>query len=247
MNVTPLRQSARRIGNWERLPFFNNGQFTAVCWRLRAETRPVLPAAGNILRAFKLTRPEDVRVVIVGQDPYPHWNPRLAAGLATGLAFAVPDCTVVLPSSLSNILGKIPNFQTGQNLEHWAEQGVLLLNAILTIPVDVVKGTQKGKIAGHKSFGWSDLIKDVTTGLTDRRSAFFKKDVVFMFFGSVVRDMDIIPPNLPNRRKIRAGHPSHPGTKPQSPGWVTFKAAKPFAQVNSFFRQLSPQKPPIAW
>ena len=253
MNVTPLEQSVGRIGKWSQLSFFNNERFTSVCRRLRNETRPVLPAAGNILRAFELTRPEYVRVVIVGQDPYPHWNPRLAAGLATGLAFAVPNCTVKLPSSLSNILGKIPYFRTGQNLEHWAGQGVLLLNTTLTIPVDIVDGSQKGISKGkksHRRLGWKFLIKNVLDNLESNRD-----DMFFIFFGSLARKTtvdgsSIIPSNLLGQRAtqvIRTGHPSRPGTRPDDPCWKTFKESDPFTDADNFFRQPSLQQQPIAW
>ena len=163
MDVTPLQESVERIGNWRELPFFNNGQFDTVCERLAAESRPALPAAGNILRAFKLTRPEDVRVVIVGQDPYPNLCPRLA----TGLAFAVPDCTVTLPPSLKRIFDKIPNHRTGPNLEYWAAQGVLLVNTILTVPENFshMSESSKENYRNSISIDWHPLIEDVLAAL----------------------------------------------------------------------------------
>lgn len=253
MNVTPLRNSVGRIGTWIQLPFFrHNGPFDDICARLTDERRPILPAGGNILRAFELTRREDVRVVIIGQDPYPNWNPRLAAGLATGLAFAVPDCTVTLPTSLERIFDKIPNHRTGPNLEYWAAQGVLLLNTILTIPVDTVNGSQKGVNEGersHRDFGWESLIGDALADLTH------SNDVFFMFFGVSARDKKIIPQNLLNQlsqvnqatsQVIGVSHPSDRGRLPNPP-WVPFSTSSPFTQANNFFQGLNPQYPPIIW
>ena len=241
MNVIPLLQSVGRIGNWIQLPFFGNGQFLAVCGRLAGETCPVLPAPDRILRPFELTQPENVRVVIVGQDPYPDWNPQLATGLATGLAFAVPPGTAPLPSSLDKIFKKLPSApQTHPNLEHWARSGVLLLNTTLTIPVDMNSNPPKGVGNAHMRFGWSFLIRQVVESLVH------KKDVFFMFLGVLPRDMDIIPPNLPPDRMIRVSHPADRG-RPPTPPWIPFRLSFPFTRADNFFQQLSPPQQPIAW
>lgn len=246
MDVTPLRNSFEEIGDWSELPFFrNNGPFDRICDHLANEPRPILPAAGNILRAFELTPRSQVRVVIVGQDPYPDWNPRLARGLATGLAFAVPDCTVTLPSSLEYILAETPNFRTGQNLEYWAAQGGLLVNTILTVPENFSQMSDQEKCAYRNCIGWHLLIEDVLDDMARNRS-----DVFFMFFGTLARNMGIIPQNLlPQQnmspaRVIGTGHPSRPHIKPNDP-WVAFKGSDPFAEANKFFQSMS--KPPIVW
>lgn len=230
MNVTPLRQSARSIGNWRQLPFFNNGQFTAVCWRLRAETRPILPVAGNILRAFDLTRRSRVRVVIVGQAPYP--DPQCA----TGLAFAAPN-TVGRPETLDRIFGKVPPMrQTKQDLLHWATRGVLLLNTTLTVP----EGLGRGKYNEHDRIGWSFLVRQTIDSLVCRN------DVFFMFFGVRAREMDIIPPNLSSNRMILTNHPV--GGPPKSKKWScfeSFSSSDPFVKANQFFQSL--RQRPIAW
>ena len=97
MNTHPLQQSVRNIGARRNLPFFQNGQFAKVCCCLSRETGTIWPAAGDVLKVFSLVQPCDVRVVFLGQDPYPQ------PGLATGLAFAVPPSTTPLPRSLHNI------------------------------------------------------------------------------------------------------------------------------------------------
>ena len=233
MNVTPLRNSVGRIGTWIQLPFFRrNGPFDDICARLADEQQPIIPAGGNILRAFELTRSEDVRVVIVGQEPYPHWNSRLEKGLATGLAFAVPDCTVALPKSLVNIFRNtpnFPNFRTGQNLEYWAAQGVLLLNLTLTIPVYNNKGLRAGEKDGHRYLRWRRLINDVVGRLAN------KQNVFFMLFGSRARDIRGIPP----RRMSSTVHPSKDAFV------IPNSSLNPFVQADLFFQRL--REPPINW
>ena len=233
MNVTPLEQSVGRIGNWSQLPFFNNGQYNAVRAHLANETRPVIPDAGDILRAFELTHKSNVRVVIVGQDPYPNYSPQLA----TGLAFAVPSSTNPLPPSLDEIFSELPSSrQPNPNLENWAKCGVLLLNNTLTIPVDVSPSPQESK--KHKRIGWSFLVRQAIESLANRN------DVFFMFFGTRSRKMDIIPPNLSPDQMIRTGHPSRPHVTTRAP-WVSFKGSDPFTKANQFFQSIS--QPLIVW
>ncbi len=248
MNVIPLQQSLGRIGSWRKLPFFSSsGQFGAICASLATMSRPVLPEAGKILRPFELTQMETVRVVIVGQDPYPNWNPRLGIGRATGLAFAVPDYTVTLPPSLRNIFAEIPNYRTGQNLEYWAGQGVLLVNTISAVPENFLQMSKKERKEYRESIGWHFLIRDVLNALVRRNNVFF------MFFGVLARDMGIVPPtlrpqqnSLPNR-VIGTSHPSRPNRKPKEPAWIAFKKSNPFLKANAFFQGRSRRQPPISW
>lgn len=128
----------------------------------------VYPARANLFRAFELCAPEDVRVVILGQDPYHE------PGQAQGLAFSVPDMCQT-PGSLNHIFQEIAlEFQTeplpGNNLERWARQGVLLLNATLTV--------EAGKAASHESFGWQQFTDAVITKLNAKY-----EHIVFMLWG----------------------------------------------------------------
>ena len=233
MNVTPLRNSVGRIGNWSQLPFFNDGKFDVVCARLAAESRLVLPAPRRILRAFELTPRSKVRVVIVGQAPYS--NPQHV----TGLAFAAPN-NIAAPDALSHILDKVPpDRQRNQDLLHWAAQGVLLLNTTLTIPADL----PSGQYNEHDRIGWSFLIRQTIESLMCR------KDVFFIFFGVKTRDMDIIPSNLSSNRMILVGHPTNRGTPPKSCIWSRFESfidSDPFNEANNFLRRFSSLKP-IIW
>lgn len=133
----------------------------------------VYPKRENIFRAFELCAPDDVRVVILGQDPYHE------PGQAHGLAFSVPD-SCKMPGSLNHIFQEIAfEFQTeplpGNNLERWARQGVLLLNATLTV--------EAGKAASHESFGWQQFTDSVIAALSERY-----KHIVFMLWGKSAGD-----------------------------------------------------------
>ena len=157
--------SQTRIGAWRNLPFFNNGQFNNVCQKLSNERRIIYPPASNILEAYALVKPCDVRVVILGQDPYPQ------PCRATGLAFAVPLGKMPQQGSLPNIFHKVlsdPGLPSASlqylaahcDLTGWARQGVLLLNTALTVPTC--------KPGGHGGIGWSPLISQTLRCLAPR-------------------------------------------------------------------------------
>ena len=132
-------------------------------------TRQCFPPAGQIFRAFDLCPFDKVRVVIIGQDPYHDYNQ------AHGLCFSVQE-GVPAPPSLLNIykelqrdLAKpIPN---SGDLTHWAEQGVLLLNATLTV--------EAHKAGSHQGKGWEELTDAAIQALNNQRS-----NIVFMLWGS---------------------------------------------------------------
>ena len=128
----------------------------------------IYPARENIFRAFELCAPENIKVVILGQDPYHE------PGQAQGLAFSVPD-TCQMPGSLNHIFQEIAmEFQAepqpGNNLERWARQGVLLLNATLTV--------EKGKAGSHELFGWQKFTDAVIALLNEKYA-----NIVFMLWG----------------------------------------------------------------
>jgi len=135
--------------SWAGLPFFTDGRWEAL-WR-RLEALPDWqPATQAIFRALELTPRERVRVVILGQDPYP------TPGRATGLAFSFPPGEAPR-DSLKNILAELAG-DTGQtrrdgDLAGWARQGVLLLNTVLTVP--------RGRPQGHRDLGWQALSAEV--------------------------------------------------------------------------------------
>ncbi len=133
----------------------------------------IYPPQNFIFQAFNKVALNDVKVVILGQDPY--HKPRQAQGLS----FSVPK-TEKVPPSLKNVFKElsvdIPGFQNPGhgNLEHWANQGVLLLNAFLTV--------EHKKPGSHQNIGWEKFTNAVISGISERR-----KDVVFMLWGNFAK------------------------------------------------------------
>ena len=129
----------------------------------------IFPPGSQIFRAFDLTPVKDVKVVILGQDPY-H-----GPGQAHGLSFSVPE-GVPAPPSLKNIFKEIEtDLMSGYpNLEKWARQGVLLLNAVLTV--------RSGEAASHSRIGWQEFTDAVIKYISDNCEG-----VVFMLWGNFAR------------------------------------------------------------
>lgn len=147
--------------NWGHLPFFRD-DLPAIDAALVKDKRDVLPPSDQVFAALEACAPEDVRVVILGQDPYP------TPGHAHGLAFSVDGEVRPLPRSLSNIfkelredVGSVP---PNGDLRFWADQGVLLLNDVLTVPAFEARG--------HRRLGWQKLVPQVLDALSDRPRAF---------------------------------------------------------------------------
>lgn len=138
------------------------------------ESKTCYPPGNKIFAAFNRTPFEEVKVVILGQDPY-H-----GAGQANGLCFSVAD-GVAHPPSLINIFKEqqrdvdLKNpYPVSGNLEHWADQGVLLLNAVLTV--------EQGKAGSHQKKGWEKFTDKVITTLSNER-----RGLVFMLWGSFAK------------------------------------------------------------
>ncbi len=175
----------------------------------------IFPEGKNIFNAFNLTPFNKVKVVILGQDPY-H-----GIGQAHGLSFSVPD-GIKKPPSLKNIFKEltddlqIPITETG-NLTHWAKQGVLLLNATLTVRV---------KQAGsHQKQGWEEFTDSVIQKISDE-----KKDVIFLLWGRFAQDKEkLIDKN--KHHVLRAPHPS-----PFS-AYSGFFGCKHFSKTNVILRK----------
>lgn len=148
----------------------------------------IYPKKEDIFKAFNLCDYENVKVVILGQDPYHNKNQ------ATGLAFAVPDDKFPKPPSLRNIFSEIGLKKDKSSLEGWAKQGVLLLNTVLTV--------RKNKPLSHRGFGWEKFTDTVITKLN------YKKDpVIFLLWGKEAQNKL----SLIDRRKhivFMAAHPS---------------------------------------
>ena len=158
----------------------------------KADGQVIYPPGSQIFRAFDLTPVEQVKVVILGQDPY-H-----GPGQAHGLSFSVP-ANVPAPPSLKNIFKEIETDLGVQmsgypDLEKWARQGVLLLNAVLTV--------RGGQAASHSKIGWQEFTDAVIRYISDNCEG-----VVFMLWGNFARSKA----ELIDRSKhvvLEAAHPS---------------------------------------
>ena len=177
--------------------------------------REIFPPKSRILRALSLTDYDDVRVVNLGQDPY-H-----GVGEANGLAFAVSD-GVKIPPSLRNIYKELYNDlgiepASVGNLECWAKEGVLLLNAVLTV--------EKDKPASHKFLGWENFTDAIIKSLNDKDTP-----VVFILWGNFARSKKSLITN-PKHYVIESAHPS-----PFSANYGFF-GSKPFSKTNEFLKK----------
>ena len=183
----------------------------------------VYPDMYSIFNALKLTPYKDVRVVILGQDPYHEPNQ------AHGLCFSVQDGTP-LPPSLKNIYKEleadlgIPPSKSG-DLTKWAKQGVLLLNTVLTV--------RRGEANSHKGKGWELLTDEIIRKLNDKT-----EPVVFILWGANARSKKSLITN-PIHRIIESAHPS-----PLS-AFNGFFGSRPFSRTNKFL--ILNRIPPINW
>ena len=133
-------------------------------------TDKIFPKGADIFRAFDLCPFDQAKVIILGQDPYP------TRGHAHGLSFSVNDHVKPFPKSLKNIFSEINNdigkpFPENGNLSRWAEQGVLLLNAVLTV--------EEGRPDSHKGIGWEQFTDSVIKVLSTQ-----KEHLIFMLWGA---------------------------------------------------------------
>ena len=158
----------------------------------KAAGKRIFPPGSQIFRAFDLTPLDKVKVVILGQDPY-H-----GAGQAHGLSFSVPD-GVPAPPSLKNIFKEIETdlgirMSGYPNLEKWARQGVLMLNAVLTV--------RSGEAASHSKAGWEQFTDAVIKCISDR-----SEGVVFLLWGSFARSKRELV-DASRHYVLEAAHPS---------------------------------------
>ena len=183
----------------------------------------VFPPGSNIFRAFDKCPFDRLKVVIIGQDPY-H-----GPGQANGLCFSVSE-GVAFPPSLQNIFKEVASdvgtpIPTSGELDRWAEQGVLLLNAVLTV--------RAHNAASHAGHGWEQFTDAVVKAIAER-----KQGVVYMLWGSYAQRKGAIADPKQNLI-LKAVHPS-----PLS-AYRGFFGCKHFSQANAYLQNIG--KEPIVW
>ena len=183
----------------------------------------VYPAINKIFKAFNNTSFSEVKVVILGQDPY-H-----GANQANGLSFSV-NADVPLPPSLKNIFQEINNDIGETNLKHgdltsWTKQGVLLMNSSLTVI--------KGKAGSHSNIGWETFTNNIIKKLSSQ-----KNGLVFILWGNFAKSKEALI-NKNGHLVLKSAHPS-----PLS-AYRGFWGSKHFSKTNFFLKKKN--KKPIDW
>ncbi|TVY12069.1 uracil-DNA glycosylase [Candidatus Phytoplasma pini] len=175
--------------------------------------KSIFPSSNKIFEAFRLTPWENLKVIILGQDPYPGINQ------AHGLSFSVNNN--IAPPSLKNIFKELKNDlnirKTNNNLTNWALEGVLLLNSILTV--------EKGKPLSHKNIGWEEFTKNIFQQLS-----LYKEKIVYILWGKNAQIYEKYI-NMEKNFVIKSAHPSplsaHKG----------FFGSKLFSKTNIYLQQ----------
>lgn len=214
--------------SWKEIlhEFFGTDVFKELTEFVRSEyqSKTIYPKPTDLFKAFWLTPFSQVKVVLLGQDPY-H-----GPGQAHGLCFSVQD-GITPPPSLKNIYKEIESdtgikkdFVKG-NLEHWATQGVFLLNAILSV--------EQGLPASHHNRGWEQFTDQVIKKISDE-----SEHVVFMLWGKYAQSKNVLI-DSPKHLVLQAPHPSpfsaHSG----------FLGSKHFSKCNEYLKKNG--KKPIEW
>ena len=180
------------------------------------------PIPQRVMRAFQ-NGMDDVKVLIVGQDPYP------TRGHAIGLSFAVEQGTEPLPRSLQNILIELredlgKTVSNNGDLTRWLPEGVMLLNRHLTVPV--------GNAGGHMDLGWATFTDKAVAALADRLG----EKLVVILWGKEAQSLE---PLLGSAQIVKSAHPSPLSAK------RGFFGSKPFSKANAALRKVG--RVPVDW
>ena len=191
-------------------------------------TKEFLPSRENIWRALELTSRESIKVVILGQDPYP------TPGNAHGLAFSVMPDVRPIPASLKNIYKELvsdigfvaPNHG---NLEEWAKRGVMLLNTVLTV--------EAGAPQSHTKIGWEDITDQIIRSIAAQN-----KNVIFVLWGKSAQVKKKLLGLYIDKNEHRIIESAHPSPLSASKG---FFGTKPFSKVNELLEEMGKEQ--IDW
>ncbi len=182
----------------------------------------IYPPRKDIFNAFNLTTPQNVKVVIIGQDPYHGY------GQAHGLCFSVKKGAKI-PPSLRNIFKELEDdigceISIHGDLSHWASQGVFLLNTILTV--------EEKQASSHQGIGWEEFTDKVIQTISDN-----KEKVVFILWGNYARKKEY----LIDSKKHLVIESAHPAAEIYAGGKAGFFGSKPFSRANQYLTS------PIDW
>lgn len=182
----------------------------------------IYPKSSDLFKALKETSYKDVKVVILGQDPYHGENE------ANGLCFSV-NHGVRTPPSLQNIFKELKNdlgiVRTDTDLSDWAKQGILLLNTVLTV--------EKDKAFSHRDKGWEIFTDEIIKKLNEKDDP-----IVFVLWGSAARSKKTLLTNKIHK-VVESAHPS-----PLS-YYKGFEGSKPFSKVNNLLKSVNKEE--IRW
>ena len=214
--------------SWKKVlkPLFEKSYFSQITHHLKVEKElksTIYPKGSLIFNAFNQTPFENVKVVILGQDPYHQ------PGQAMGLSFSGPD-GIKIPPSLNNIYKELNKdigmpIPTTGNLTKWATQGVLLLNSALTV--------RANEPASHSKIGWMDFTNDVIKIISAQQN-----NVVFLLWGNFAHQKQLLI-DTTKHKILKAAHPS-----PLS-AYNGFFGTKHFSSTNQYLTQH--HKNPIDW
>jgi ATP-dependent DNA helicase PIF1 len=191
-------------------------------------SKEFLPSRENIWRALELTPLDSIKVVILGQDPYP------TPGNAHGLAFSVMPDVRPIPASLKNIYKELvsdigfvsPNHG---NLEGWAKRGVMLLNTVLTV--------EAGSPQSHTKIGWEEITDQIIRSIAAR-----SENVIFILWGKSAQVKKKLLSLYLDKNKHRVFESAHPSPLSASKG---FFGTKPFSKINEWLQEMG--KESIDW
>lgn len=190
----------------------------------------IFPKSNEVFRALNDCAFEKVNVVILGQDPYP------TRGHAHGLCFSINESVRPIPKSLVNIFKELSaDLETpapvSGDLSHWAEQGVLLLNSILTI--------REGATNSHAKKGWERFTDRIIQLLNEK-----KENTVYLLWGRYAHHK---AENVNGNQNliVKSSHPSPLGVTKSGKDFVSFQGSRPFSRTNEYL--IHHGKSPISW
>jgi uracil-DNA glycosylase len=214
-----MKNDVRIDKSWKKVlnSFFETETWESLSKYVKDEYKneTIYPNPKYIFNAFDLCPFDNVKVVIIGQDPY-HGK-----GQAHGLCFSVPE-GVAVPPSLRNIYKEIKDdvgkiYKEDGNLEHWAKQGVLLLNATLTV--------RAGSPGSHQNKGWENFTDEVIKKINDE-----KENIVFMLWGNYAKEKG----KYIDREKHFVLEAAHPSPYSASNG---FFGCRHFSKTNEYLKK----------